>query len=223
MKHSPFRRRIAGIAAITAALLLLVSCGSKSGSAGSTSAPAAATPSPTAAAVKSWTAPPEMKIDKNKSYSAKINTSKGSFTIELFAKDAPNTVNNFVFLSREHFYDGVPFHRIIETFMIQTGDPTGTGRGGPGYKFDHEPTSYTYDKGIVAMANSGINTNGSQFFIVTGNASHLNAEPIYTVFGKVSDGMDTVMSIAKTPVGANGSMSAPKEKVTIDSIEIVEK
>ncbi|MNY48997.1 putative peptidyl-prolyl cis-trans isomerase [compost metagenome] len=147
--------------------------------------------------------------------------------MELFAKDAPKAVNNFVFLSKEHFYDGVTFHRIIESFMIQTGDPKGNGTGGPGYKFAHEPTQYKYDKGIVAMANSGPDTNGSQFFIVTGDASHLNSKPSYTVFGKVTEGMDTtVTSIAKTPVKTNplnGSAETPTEKVTIDSIQIIEE
>lgn len=168
-----------------------------------------------------------MSINTSKTYKAEFKTSKGSFTVELFAKDAPKAVNNFVFLAKEHFYDGVVFHRIIESFMIQTGDPKGNGTGGPGYKFAHEPTKYKYDKGIVAMANSGADTNGSQFFIVTGDASHLNAQPNYTVFGKVIEGMDsTVMSIAKTPVKTNplnGSAETPTEKVTIDSIQIIEE
>lgn len=179
---------------------------------------------------KSWDQPPAMKIDKNKSYQAEVKTSKGSFTIELFAKDAPLTVNNFVFLANEGFYDSVTFHRIIESFMIQTGDPLGTGSGGPGYKFKDElPTPYKYEPGIVAMANSGPNTNGSQFFICTGeNSKGLDKQPNYTIFGKVTEGMETVKAIAKTPVKINpgsrdSSPSMPTEKVTIDSIRIIEK
>lgn len=226
-------RKLAGLAAVSAVLLAVTACGANdkeqgaSGSspaatspAASTSPAAAASPAATATAKKSWSQPPAMQIDPAKSYTAEVKTSKGSFTIELFAKDAPKTVNNFVFLSKENFYNGIYFHRIIETFMIQVGDPTGTGSGGPGYKFEDElPTKYKYDQGIVAMANAGPNTNGSQFFVVTGDASHLNSQPNYTVFGKVVSGMDTVMAIAKTPV----SGQRPTEKVTIDSVTITEK
>ncbi|MEX2461337.1 MAG: peptidylprolyl isomerase [Paenibacillaceae bacterium] len=176
------------------------------------------------AAVKSWTSPPAMSIDVNKTYCAVVQTSKGSFTLELFAKDAPKTVNNFVFLAKNNFYDGIIFHRIIETFMIQTGDPTGTGRGGPGYKFEDELTSpYKYVEGIVAMANSGPNTNGSQFFINTVDNTQ-NLGNLYSIFAKVAVGMDTVKKIAATPVeaGADGNISSPTEKVTIDSVQIVE-
>lgn len=176
---------------------------------------------------KSWSSPPEMKIDPNKSYRATVTTSKGTFTIELFAKDAPKTVNNFVFLSKEGFYNDVTFHRIIQSFMIQTGDPLGNGTGGPGYKFEDElNTPYQYEPGIVAMANSGKNTNGSQFFICTGEDSkNLNRQPNYTIFGKVIEGMDVVQKIAATPVkqGNEPSPSVPTEKVTIQSITITEK
>ncbi|MDR0268534.1 peptidylprolyl isomerase [Paenibacillus sp.] len=178
-------------------------------------------------AAKSWTSPPEMKINTAKTYEAEIKTSKGSFKIELFAKDAPKTVNSFVFLSKEGFYNGVTFHRIIESFMVQTGDPTGTGAGGPGYSFEDEKTNYKYEPGIVAMANAGPNTNGSQFFICTGEDSiSLNQMPNYTIFGKITDGMNIVKKIAATPVKANpqtGETSKPSEKVTIDSIKIKEK
>ncbi|MBB3130381.1 cyclophilin family peptidyl-prolyl cis-trans isomerase [Paenibacillus rhizosphaerae] len=175
---------------------------------------------------KSWTSPPAMQIDQNKKYEAEVKTSKGTFTIELFAKDAPKTVNNFVFLSKEGFYNGVVFHRIIETFMVQTGDPTGTGSGGPGYSFEDEKTNYKYEPGIVAMANAGPDTNGSQFFICTGaDSDYLNQQPNYTIFGKVTKGMDVVMQIAKTPVtvGPSGEESTPTEKVTIDGVTITEK
>jgi cyclophilin family peptidyl-prolyl cis-trans isomerase len=176
---------------------------------------------------KSWSSPPAMQIDTNKTYQAEVKTSKGNFTIELFAKEAPKTVNNFVFLSKQGFYDGVTFHRIIKPFMIQTGDPLGNGTGGPGYTFEDElNTPYKYEPGIVAMANAGPNTNGSQFFICSGESSKsLNQRPNYTIFGKVVSGMDTVQAIAATPVQTNaqGELSAPKEKVTINSINITEK
>lgn len=175
----------------------------------------------------SWDTPPAMEIDTAKSYEAEFTTSKGNFKIELFAKDAPKTVNNFVFLARQGFYNDVVFHRIIQTFMIQTGDPEGTGAGGPGYQFEDEKTNYAYEPGIVAMANAGPNTNGSQFFICTGDDSrNLNQTPNYTIFGKVTKGMDVVGAIAATPVEANphtGEPSSPTEKVQIKKIKITEK
>ncbi|MNE25871.1 putative peptidyl-prolyl cis-trans isomerase [compost metagenome] len=181
---------------------------------------------PAADQTKQWDNPPAMEIDTNKSYSAELTTTKGTFTIELFAKEAPKTVNNFVFLSRQGYYDNVIFHRIIESFMIQTGDPTGTGMGNPGYKFEDEKTNYTYEPGIVAMANAGPDTNGSQFFICTGEDSvGLNSQPNYTIFGKVTDGMDVVKQIAATPVdvGPGGETSSPTETIQIKEIKIVEK
>jgi cyclophilin family peptidyl-prolyl cis-trans isomerase len=222
-----------------ACTLLLSACGTKpteqkgttGGTAGGASQtqtgqtaqqPAAGTPSTQQpAAAKSWTSPPEMKIDTNKTYQATVATTQGTFKIDLFAKDAPKTVNNFVFLSKEGFYKDIIFHRVISTFMIQTGDPTGTGRGGPGYKFEDELKSpYKYEPGIVAMANAGPNTNGSQFFICTGEDSvGLNKSPNYTIFGKVTEGMDVVQKIAKTPV--NGE--SPKDKISIQSVTITEK
>lgn len=175
---------------------------------------------------KQWSKAPTMSIDKEKSYQAVVTTSKGSFTIELFAKDAPLAVNNFVFLSRESFYEGITFHRIVKDFVVQTGDPNGNGLGGPGYKFKDEKTKYKYEPGIVAMANAGPNTNGSQFFICTGEESKiLNQQPNYTIFGKVIEGMEIVTKIAETPVSVDmrsGEFSVPKEKVTIESIEIIE-
>jgi len=174
--------------------------------------------------VKSWTAAPEMSIDVAKTYCAVVQTSKGSVTLELFAKDAPKTVNNFVFLAKNNFYNGIIFHRILETFMIQTGDPTGTGGGDPGYKFEDELTGpHKYVEGVVAMANSGPNTNGSQFFINTVDNT-ANLQNNYTIFGQVAAGMDTVKKIAATPVaaGPSGENSSPTEKVTIDSVTIVE-
>lgn len=223
-------------AALAAGLLagLLAGCGTKPAPAGDTNAsspPAqqqgASTGSTSEPSKKTWSSPPEMKIDVNKTYTATVTTSKGAFTIELFAKDAPKTVNNFVFLAREGFYNNVTFHRIIQSFMVQTGDPLGTGTGGPGYKFEDELKSpYKYEPGIVAMANAGPNTNGSQFFICTGEDSkNLNSMPNYTIFGKVVEGMDTVQKIAATPVekGAEPTPSKPKEKVVIQSVAITEK
>lgn len=171
---------------------------------------------------------PPMIVDKSKSYKAVVKTTKGEFTIQLLAKDAPITVNNFVTLSRDKFYDGLKFHRIARDFVIQTGDPDGTGRGGPGYMFKDEKTPYKYETGIVAMANTGKkNTNGSQFFICSGDeCSILNQQPIYTIFGKVVDGMDIIDKINETPVAFNVNtqdFDLPTEDVLIESIEIIEE
>lgn len=144
-----------------------------------------------------WTTAPEMKIDKNKNYSAILDTNLGKIKIKLFAKDAPKTVNNFVFLSKEGFYDGVIFHRVIKDFMIQGGDPEGTGRGGPGYQFEDEINQIKLVKGKLAMANAGPNTNGSQFFIVTAQATPW-LDGKHTVFGEVVEGMSVVDKIKGT-------------------------
>ncbi|MFD0711645.1 peptidylprolyl isomerase [Paenibacillus sp. GCM10027626] len=174
--------------------------------------------------VLSWPKMPEMAIDVEKTYLAKFKTTKGAFTVELFAKDAPQTVNSFVFLANEKFYDGIKFHRIVEDFMIQTGDPKADGTGGPGYNIPDELNNgHKYEDGVVAMANTGQpNTGGSQFFICTGPvAGGLNSQPNFTIFGKVKDGMDVVKKIAQTPVEANGrEMSKPTEEVKIETIEI---
>ncbi len=141
--------------------------------------------------------PPEMVIDPEKRYTTIIETDKGNITIELFPDAAPNTVNNFVFLAREGFYNGVTFHRVIENFVIQGGDPTGTGRGGPGYTFEDEVRGnpYRHETGTLSMANAGPNTNGSQFFICHSPQPHLDGR--HTVFGKVIDGMDVVNRIGQ--------------------------
>ncbi len=148
---------------------------------------------------KQYASAPAMQIDSSKAYTAHFKTSKGAFDIELFAKEAPITVNNFVFLARDGFYDGVTFHRVIADFMIQGGDPTGTGRGGPGYKFADEAGALglKHDSaGILSMANAGPNTNGSQFFITHGPTPHLNGK--HGVFGKVTgDGQTVVDAIAQ--------------------------
>ena len=149
---------------------------------------------------KQWNSPPPMTIDPKKNYTATMETSKGTIEIELFAKDAPKTVNNFVFLAREGFYDGVTFHRVIPNFMIQGGDPTGSGRGGPGYKFEDEVRTNPnkHGTGSLSMANAGPNTNGSQFFITHSPQPHLDGK--HTVFGKVTSGMDVVNAIRQGDV-----------------------
>jgi cyclophilin family peptidyl-prolyl cis-trans isomerase len=172
-----------------------------------------------------WNQPPAMALEQGKDYSAVIKTSKGDIVVDLYESDAPNTVNNFVFLAQQGYYANVPFHRIISGFMIQTGDPTGTGAGGPGYKFaDELPTNLNYTRGTLAMANAGPNTNGSQFFIC--HADLTNGLPKnYSIFGTVTEGMDVVDAIANVPVGASrsGEMSNPKEPVSIESVEITVK
>jgi cyclophilin family peptidyl-prolyl cis-trans isomerase len=239
MKFKQFK--LGMLAGVTCVLVVLSACGNTNTSqAGAGSTPATATstasavPTETAKAAKvakKWSKAPDMAIDPAKSYEAEIKTSKGNFKVQLFAKETPKTVNNFVFLSKEGFYNDVTFHRIIQSFMIQTGDPLGNGTGGPGYKFEDElQTPYKYEPGILAMANSGRNTNGSQFFICTGKDAErvLNAQPNYTIFGKVVEGMDNVLKIAATPVkmnpqGNDSSPSLPTETVTITGISIIEK
>ena len=144
---------------------------------------------------KKYSAPPAMTIDVNKKYSAAFNTSRGEILCELFARDAPKTVNNFVFLAREKFYDGTVFHRVIPNFMIQGGDPTGTGSGGPGYQFADElkGNPHKHQVGSLSMANAGPNTNGSQFFITHVVTNWLDGK--HTVFGKVLSGQDVVNKI----------------------------
>ncbi|MBD2862979.1 peptidylprolyl isomerase [Paenibacillus oceani] len=174
-----------------------------------------------------YDAPPAMTIDQEQTYEATITTTKGSFKVELFAKDAPKTVNNFVFLAKDGFYDNVLFHRIVQSFVIQTGDPTGTGRGGPGYEFEDElDNGHKYEIGTVAMANAGEDTNGSQFFVCSGaNCDNLNKNPNYSIFGKVSEGMEVVTAIAATPVELSeyGEPTKPTEEVRIEKIEITVK
>jgi len=144
---------------------------------------------------KQWQRSPEMQIDLKKQYRVKMETDKGTIELELYPEHAPVTVNNFVFLAREGFYDGITFHRVIANFMIQGGDPTGTGRGGPGYRFADELVGnpLKHETGSLSMANAGPNTNGSQFFITHSPQPHLNGR--HTVFGKVIKGQDVVNAI----------------------------
>lgn len=145
---------------------------------------------------KQYSAPPEMQIDPNKTYKAIFHTDKGDITVDLFAAQAPMTVNNFVFLARDGFYNNTTFHRVIGGFMAQGGDPTGTGMGGPGYKFSDERSALKLphdSEGILSMANAGPNTNGSQFFITYGPTPHLNGR--HAVFGRVSKGLDVLRAI----------------------------
>ncbi|MBE0609425.1 MAG: peptidylprolyl isomerase [Dehalococcoidia bacterium] len=157
-----------------------------------------------------------MVIDPAKTYTATIETSAGTMTAEFFAADAPNTVNNFVFLARDGYYADVIFHRCIKGFMIQGGDPTGTGRGGPGYRFNDEPVSRQYLRGTLAMANAGPNTNGSQFFIMHADYP---LPPSYTIFGKLTSGEDVLDAIATAPTGAQ---DRPVNTVSISSVTISE-
>ena len=151
-------------------------------------------------AQQQWSSPPAMQIDATKKCSVSIETNRGTIELELYPEHAPQTVNNFVFLAGEGFYDGVKFHRVIDDFMIQTGDPTGTGRGGPGYKFGDEckGNPLKHERHVISMANAGPNTNGSQFFITHSPQSHLNGK--HTVFGKVTKGGDVVDAIRQGDV-----------------------
>ena len=158
---------------------------------------------------KQYSSPPQMTIDPGKKYAATFNTSRGTIVCDLFTKDAPNTVNNFVFLARDHFYDGTKFHRVIPDFMVQGGDPQGTGTGGPGYKFADETRGnpHKHQRGSLSMANAGPNTNGSQFFITHVKTDWLDGK--HTVFGQVKSGQDVVDKI--------------KQGDTIESVDIGEQ
>lgn len=159
---------------------------------------------------------PAMEIDEKAQYSAVLKTSMGSMTVKLYAQDTPMTVNNFVVLAEKGFYNGTIFHRIIEDFMIQGGDPDGVGTGGPGYRFADEITPMEFDgPGILAMANSGPDTNGSQFFITHAPTPWLNGK--HTIFGKVTEGMDVLNAIATVDVGPNDK---PLKDVILETVTI---
>ena len=167
-----------------------------------------------------WSKPPEMNLDLTRKYTAIFDTDKGEITIELFANKAPRTVNNFVFLAREGFYDGTIFHRVIKNFMAQGGDPTGTGRGGPGYRFEDEfAPGLAHDKpGVLSMANAGPDTNGSQFFITHVPTPWLNGK--HAIFGQVTDpaGLKVLLSIPE-----RDPMRTNSPTVTLRSVKILEE
>lgn len=171
-----------------------------------------------------WSNPPAMSINQNKEYLATIKTNFGDISVRLFPKEAPITVNNFVFLANQGFYDNLKFHRIVKDFVIQTGDPRGNGTGGPGYKFADEKVTRDYVKGMVAMANSGPNTNGSQFFITLADLRTVLPKN-YTIFGEVSSGQNVIQKIGSVPVAASltGEASIPTVDVSIVKVTIDEK
>ena len=246
------RRRLAVAVATSAVLVVGVSAFVAGGSGGkkvettaSTAArkvPVALTPVPPGASISGDTPcpkadgssarttqfakPPPMCISPARAYAAEMKTTKGSFVISLDAKSFPNTVNNFVVLSRYHFYDGIPFHRVVPGFVIQGGDPQASGLGGPGYKFNDElpKTSPAYKIGSVAMANSGPNTNGSQFFVITGDAG-ANLPAQYSLLGEVTEGMNVVRAIeavGSPETGTDPNGGKPTEEIKILSIAIRE-
>jgi cyclophilin family peptidyl-prolyl cis-trans isomerase len=201
--------------------LLSISCGDSEPTSTpvSTPTPSATTPATIPQSIPEvkkmqWDSPPEMMIDISKKYTAIIETEKGNLVIELFAKDVPVTVNNFVFLAREGYYDGTTFHRVLPDFMAQGGDPTGTGSGGPGYRFGDEFTSHTHVAGTISMANSGANTNGSQFFITYEPTPWLDGK--HSVFGQLLEGMDVLKSLTPRDPSQNPQFEGDKIiKVTI--------
>jgi len=171
---------------------------------------------------KQYASPPPDTIDRDKTYTATVDTSAGAMTLELFASEAPLTVNNFVHLARDGFYEDCQFHRVINGFMIQGGCPKGDGTGGPGYRFQDEPVTRKYVRGTLAMANAGPNTNGSQFFIVHG--ADVGLPPNYTIFGMLTDGSDVLDTLANSPVSRSrgGENSSPAERLVINNITIEE-
>ena len=202
-------KALSWIASIILVILFAVSCGE-----------AAPTPTPAPAPApkpepKTYSSPPSMVIDTGKQYTATIETEKGNLVLELFAKDVPVTVNNFVFLAREGFYDGSTFHRVIPGFMVQGGDPTGTGRGNPGYTFADEFTGHAHVAGALSMANSGPDTNGCQFFITYAPQHGLDGK--HTVFGQLREGMDVLEKL--TPRDPNQNPQFEGDKIIRITIE----
>jgi cyclophilin family peptidyl-prolyl cis-trans isomerase len=188
--------KLGNVLALTGMVALLFS--------GCSAKPTATPPRPTDRP-KKWSSPPPMSIDPSKTYHATFQTAKGDIKVELLAKQAPKTVNNLVFLARAGFYDNTTFHRVLEDFMAQGGDPTGTGSGGPGYRFEDEiDPSLQFDRpGLLAMANAGANTNGSQFFLTFVPTPWLNGK--HTIFGRVVSGMDVLLSLTlRDPQKASG-------------------
>jgi peptidylprolyl isomerase len=184
-----------------------------------TAQPAQGGPTPAAIATRQYASAPPTLIDKNKQYTATVKMAKGGeFVIQLYADKAPITVNSFVFLARQGFFNGLTFHRVLEGFMAQGGDPAGSGSGGPGYEFVNEDSDLTFDKpGVVAMANAGRDTNGSQFFITFGPQTRLNGG--YTIFGQVISGMDVVNGIQRRDPEQNPTFPGD----AMESVTITEK
>ncbi len=194
---------LSGIAILILVTLSVVSCGE-----------AAPEPAP-APEPKTYSSPPPMTIDTSKQYTATIETEKGNLVLELFAKDVPVTVNNFVFLAREGFYDGSTFHRVIPGFMVQGGDPTGTGMGNAGYRFDDEFTEHAHEAGTLSMANSGPNTNSAQFFIAYTPQHGLDGK--HTVFGRLIEGMDVLEKLTPRDPSQNPQFEGDKIiRITIE-------
>jgi len=211
------KRNISSLLAVTSILALAISACVASPPTPVSYTPEVSTPQ----AEKQWDAPPEMAINPELIYLATFQTEKGDIKIELFSERAPKTVNNFVFLAREGFYDGTTFHRVLSNFMAQGGDPTGTGTGGPGYRFEDEfdPNLSFDEPGYLAMANAGPNTNGSQFFITFVPTPHLTGR--HTIFGKVVEGMDVALALTLRDPQANPDFPGDL-LVTIDIEEISE-
>jgi cyclophilin family peptidyl-prolyl cis-trans isomerase len=224
--------RAAALAATAAACALaLAACGGGDDGGAAASAAATATapsvvagcstaPPPAPAAPGSYDAPPPMTIDASRTYTATLRTSCGPIVVRLDARRAPTTVNNFVFLAREGFYDGLTFHRTVRGFVIQGGDPAGDGSGGPGYAFAGELPDDGYPAGAVAMANSGPGTDGSQFFIVTGDAGFLPND--YSRFGTVTSGMDAARRIEDLAPVDDPEADAPRQPAYILSVTVTE-
>jgi cyclophilin family peptidyl-prolyl cis-trans isomerase len=170
-----------------------------------------------------YSKPFDMQLESDKTYTATLETNYGSMDVVFYPEDAPNTVNNFVSLAKDGYYDGTPFHRVINGFMIQGGDPTGTGMGGPGYKFSDEKVVKDYEPGTLAMANAGPNTNGSQFFICHADLKG-RLPKNYTIFGKVTKGLDVVDKIANVQVrtSSSGEPSSPVEPVILQKVTVNE-
>ena len=220
------RRKLATVTAMAiAAVFAVTACGGDDASANkATSLPGAATATPGSSGptatprVLRWNQVPAMTIDPNKRYFATIEIeNKGKVRLELYPKKAPITVNSFVFLARQGFYDGVTFHRVIAGFVAQGGDPTGTGGGGPGYQFVNEISDLRHSPGAISMANSGPDTNGSQFFIVLADQSSLDGN--YSVFGQVVEGMDVALSIRLRAPQQGQNTPPPGDRIRTISIE----
>jgi cyclophilin family peptidyl-prolyl cis-trans isomerase len=214
--------KISGAVIASAAILILGLCACSLGQSSGALLPSAVAVHLQApcAGYKTWGIPKVAPLDTHKTYTAVATTNKGVITIKLLPKVAPIAVQSFIFLAQHHYFDGVRFHRVVPGFVIQGGDPTGTGQCGPGYQYDDEKVTLPYTRGTVAMAKVGANTNGSQFFIVLGDNTGL--PPNYTIFGQVTSGMGAVDRIAHVPLGPSPGVevSKPRVKVYMTSVRI---